>query len=208
MIEPLQESSAEAWAIRERAARQIAAEAQEAAAHEAAAVSRLQAAAGNGERVDPAEFQDAKAALELAQLRSVQLDQEVTQAAKAAAEALQAERVAALAARTAADPRLDLERLQELRNTAAEAAEAYRAGLWDYLAAFEELSHVAGEIGLPTLGPGEDGDGLFTSNAYSTGGPLLPTGPIVKLRANGVTLKTVDAYTLWGRFAAELAAKK
>ena len=204
----ISENSAEALAIRESNIRKAAEEAHAAVAEESAAVDHLQAAAGNGERVDPAEFQDAKAALELAKLRTTQLDREVTQAARAAAEAHQAERVADLAARATTDPRLDTTRVQKLRDIAAEAAEAYRLSLWDQQGAFDELATAARDIGLLTLCPNDEGDGLFTRNAYSTGGPLQPAGPIVKLQAHGVTLKTVDAYTIWGRFAAELAAKK
>lgn len=204
----ISENSAEILAIRESNARKAAEEARAAVAEETAAVDRLQAAAGNGERVDPAEFQDAKAALELARLRATQLDQEVTQAAKAAAEALQAERVAAIAARATSGPRLDAKRLQGLREAAADAAEAYRVALWDRQSAFEELSATGREIGLSTLGPGDEGDGLIASRSYNVGGPMQPYGPITRLRANGVTVKGNDPYTDWTRFAAELAAKK
>lgn len=202
------EISAESLAIRERSARKAADEARAAVAEETDTVSRLQAAASSGERVDPAEFQDANAALELAKLRAAQLDREASQVATEATTARQAQRVADLASHAAADSRLDEERLRKLRDAAAEAADAYRLGLWDYSAAFEELTDTAREIGLPTLCPGEDGDGLITSSSYSTGGPQQPTGPIARLRANGVAVRAADAYTAWGRFAAELAAKK
>lgn len=151
-----------------------------------AAVEAMETAARQGASVDPGELSQAAGTALLRRLRREQLEANVTAAAERATAVERAAALDELAARAAADARLDPDHLRRLEQAAQRAATEYREALRDSDRAFHALVNAARSLDLPVLGKDSRvPDALVAGSEWRSGRTVRYSDP-ARIRLGGV----------------------